>query len=69
MKLIRKTYDKMLELSEGKGAITALCAVAFAESSFFPIPPDLMLIPMSLAAPSKAWKIALIATIASVIGG
>jgi len=69
MKLIRKTYDKMLELSEGKGAMIALCAVAFAESSFFPIPPDIMLIPMILAAPSKAWKIALVATITSVIGG
>ena len=59
----------MLELSEGKGAMAALCAVAFAESSFFPIPPDIMLIPMILAAPSKAWKIALWATVASVIGG
>ena len=69
MGLIRKIYDKMLELSEGKGAMMALFAVAFAESSFFPIPPDIMLIPMILAAPSKAWRIAGLATVASVIGG
>lgn len=69
MSIIRKIYDKMLELSEGKGAMFALFAVAFAESSFFPIPPDIMLIPMVLAVPSKAWRIALLATVASVIGG
>ncbi|MBR2299399.1 MAG: DedA family protein [Alphaproteobacteria bacterium] len=69
MKFIRKIYDKMLELSEGKGAMMALFAVAFAESSFFPIPPDIMLIPMILATPSKAWKIASLATFASVVGG
>ena len=69
MKFVRKIYDKMLELSEGKGAMMALFAVAFAESSFFPIPPDIMLIPMILATPSKAWKIAGFATFASVLGG
>lgn len=69
MGFIRKIYDKMLELSEGKGAMMALFAVAFAESSFFPIPPDIMLIPMILATPSKAWKIAGLATFASVVGG
>ena len=69
MKFVRKIYDKMLELSEGKGAMMALFAVAFAESSFFPIPPDIMLIPMILATPSKAWRIAGLATLASVLGG
>lgn len=69
MGFIRKIYDKMLKLSEGKGAMVALFAVAFAESSFFPIPPDIMLIPMILAAPSKAWRIAGLATLASVLGG
>lgn len=69
MGFIRKIYDKMLKLSEGKGAMAALFAVAFAESSFFPIPPDIMLIPMILAAPSKAWRIAGLATFASVLGG
>ncbi len=47
----------------------ALFAVAFAESSFFPIPPDIMLVPMVLATPKKAYKIALFATLASVLGG
>ena len=69
MSFIRKIYDKTLALSEGKGAMFALFCVAFAESSFFPIPPDIMLIPMILATPSKAWKIAGFATLASVLGG
>ncbi len=47
----------------------ALAAVAFAESSFFPIPPDAMIIPMVLAQPQKAWRIATVALVASVIGG
>lgn len=59
----------MMELSKGNGAMLALFAVAFAESSFFPIPPDIMLIPMILATPYKAWRIASLATIASVLGG
>jgi membrane protein YqaA with SNARE-associated domain len=46
-----------------------LAAIAFAESSFFPIPPDVILIPMSLAIPRRAWRYATIATIASVAGG
>ncbi len=69
MSWIRKIYDKVIHLSEGNGAMLALFVVAFAESSFFPIPPDIMLIPMVLAMPSKAWKIASCATIASVLGG
>lgn len=69
MKFIRKIYDKTMELSKGHGAMLALFAVAFAESSFFPIPPDIMLIPMILATPYKAWRIAGLATIASVLGG
>ena len=69
MPVLNKIYDKMLKISESKGAMSALFIVAFAESSFFPIPPDIMLIPMILAAPSKAWKIAGLATFASVLGG
>lgn len=46
-----------------------LSALSFAESSFFPIPPDVMLAPMSLANPARAWRFALITTIASVLGG
>lgn len=69
MTFVRKIYDKMLALSEAKTAMLFLFLVAFAESSFFPIPPDIMLIPMILATPSKAWKIAGLATFASVLGG
>ena len=50
-------------------ALAALFLVAFAESSVFPIPPDVLIIPMVLAARDKAWTIALVATIASVLGG
>lgn len=67
--LLRKTYELMLNLSASPHAIWFLFAVAFAESSFFPIPPDIMLIPMILATPNKAWRIAAIATLASLIGG
>lgn len=67
--LLQKTYDQMLRLAADKHAMALLFIVAFAESSFFPIPPDIMIIPMVLAAPNKAWKIAGLATVASVIGG
>jgi len=62
-------YRRILSLSESRHAPYALAAIAFAESSFFPIPPDVMLIPMSLATPRRAWRYAAIATIASVAGG
>lgn len=67
--LIKATYDYMLQLAANKHAMYFLFVVAFAESSFFPIPPDIMLIPMVLAMPAKAYRIAGLATIASVIGG
>ena len=67
--LIQKTYDIKLELSAKPNAMFFLFLVAFAESSFFPIPPDVMIIPMVLATPNKAWRIAALATIASVLGG
>ena len=63
--LVKATYDYMLNLASRRNAMYFLFAVAFIESSFFPIPPDVMLIPMVLAAPTKAWRIAGIATIAS----
>ena len=62
-------YAKVRALAEGPHAERALAAVAFAESSFFPIPPDVLLAPMALANPRRAWRYALIATIASVVGG
>lgn len=67
-KFVRKIYDAVFHLSKDNGAMYWLFAVAFIESSFFPIPPDVMLIPMILAAPDKAWKIAGVATAGSVIG-
>ncbi|THD45553.1 MAG: DedA family protein [Bradyrhizobium sp.] len=64
-----RLYDRIIALSESSRAPYALAAIAFAESSFFPIPPDVMLAPMSLARPRLAWRYALIATLGSVIGG
>jgi membrane protein YqaA with SNARE-associated domain len=62
-------YPRLKALAEGPRAEAALAAVAFAESSFFPMPPDVLLAPMALANPGRAWRYALIATAASVIGG
>lgn len=66
---IQKCYDYMLDLASRPTALYFLFAVSFIESSFFPIPPDVMLIPMVLATPQKAWKIATVTTVASVLGG
>lgn len=67
--MLRALYDWVLRLSAHPRAPAALAGVSFAESSFFPIPPDAMLIPMCLARPDKAYRYALICTIASVVGG
>jgi membrane protein YqaA with SNARE-associated domain len=67
--MLKRLYDRMLEVAAGPNAMWALIAVSFAESSFFPIPGDVLMIPMMLAAPRKAWRIAAIATISSVLGG
>jgi membrane protein YqaA with SNARE-associated domain len=64
-----RIYRWTLALSESRHAPLALGAVAFAESSFFPIPPDLILVPMALARPRRAWLYATICTVASVLGG
>jgi membrane protein YqaA with SNARE-associated domain len=66
---MRRIYDWMMRKAADEHAPHALAAVSFAESSFFPIPPDVMLVPMVLAKPSRAWTYAAIATVASVIGG
>ena len=58
-----------MTLAAGPYATRALAVVAFLESSVFPIPPDAMLVPMVLARPQAAWRLALIATAASVVGG
>jgi membrane protein YqaA with SNARE-associated domain len=62
-------YDRVKALADSPYAEAALASIAFAESSFFPIPPDILLAPMALADPRRAWRFALIATIASVLGG
>ena len=67
--LTQKVYDKTLDLAARKNALSWLFAISFIESSFFPIPPDIMIIPMVLATPQKAYRIAGIALIASVLGG
>ena len=56
-RMVRKVYDWMLAMSASPNAMWFLALVAFAESSFFPIPPDIMLIPMVLAMPAKVWRI------------
>lgn len=62
-------YNWVIRLAGGKHAEPALFAVSFAESSFFPIPPDVMLAPMCFARPERAYRYALVCTIASVLGG
>ena len=67
--MLRRIYDWCVAAADKPYALWIIGAVAFAESSFFPVPPDVMLIPMSLARPNKAWLYALVCTIASVLGG
>lgn len=67
--MIKRMYDWTLSMSGHPRSLWVLAFVAFIESSFFPIPPDLLLIPLILAAPTRAFGIALIAVVASVAGG
>jgi len=67
--MLRRLYDWVIRLAGSPNAIPAMGAVAFAESSFFPIPPDVMLVPMVLANRAKAFRIALVCTVCSVLGG
>lgn len=67
--MLRALYDKTLALSGHRHAIWILAAVSFTESSFFLVPPDVLLIPMVLAARPQWFKIALVCTVASVLGG
>jgi len=67
--MLRKTYDWVMGLAGSRHAPATLFAVSFAESSFFPVPPDVMLAPMVLARPNRAFLYAFICTIASVLGG
>jgi membrane protein YqaA with SNARE-associated domain len=67
--MLRRLYDSVLRLAASPRAPAALFVVSFLESSFFPVPPDAMLAPMVLTRPEKAWRYALICTVASVLGG
>lgn len=67
--MIRRLYDWTISLAAKPYALWALAIVAFAESSFFPIPPDILLIPMIIAMPSRAFLYAGVALAASVLGG
>ncbi|MCA1775454.1 MAG: YqaA family protein [Paracoccaceae bacterium] len=67
--MIRRLYDWTMGLAQTPHALWALAIVAFIESSFFPIPPDVLMIPMIIATPHRAFRIALVATTASVLGG
>lgn len=67
--MFRALYDWTLRLAGHRHADRYMAAVSFAESSFFPIPPDVMLVPMMLARREQAYRIALICTISSVLGG
>jgi len=67
--MLKRTYDWCVGAADKPYALWVLGAVAFAESSFFPIPPDIMLLPMSVAQPKRAWLFAGVCTAASVLGG
>src|SRR5882724_6549304 len=67
--ILRRNYDWCIDAADKPYALWIMAAVSFAESSFFPIPPDVMLLPMSLARPQRAWFFAAVCTIASVAGG
>jgi len=67
--MLRRLYDRTIALASKPHAMWALGGVSFTESSFFPIPPDALLIPMVLARPDRGWTIALVCTVSSVLGG
>ena len=67
--MLRRMYEWTMAQAARPNALRVLGAVSFAESSFFPIPPDAMILPMVLARPDHAWRIALVATVTSVLGG
>jgi len=67
--MLRRIYDWCVRAADKPYALWVLAAMAFAESSFFPVPPDIMLLPMSLAQPKRAWLYATVCTTGSVLGG
>ena len=67
--MLQSRYDRTIRLADHPHALWVLAFVAFIESSVFPIPPDVLMIPMILARPSRAWLIATVALVFSVLGG
>src|SRR4029078_6209415 len=67
--MFQRLYDRTMALASHRHALWALAAVSFAESSIFPIPPDATLIPIVLAHRDRAWIMAAVCSVASVIGG
>ncbi|WP_412505573.1 YqaA family protein [Roseovarius sp. SYSU LYC5161] len=67
--MLRRLYDWTIRMAHHHNALWVLAAVSFVESSIFPIPPDVLMVPMILARPHRAWLIATVALVASVLGG
>ena len=67
--MIYRLYSRTLAVAAHRYAMAAMALISFAESSFLPLPPDILLVPMTLAQPRRAWLIAAVCTIASVTGG
>jgi membrane protein YqaA with SNARE-associated domain len=67
--MLRRLYDYFIAAAGKPHALWTMGAISFAESSFFPVPPDIMLIPMAIARPDRAWVYATVCTLASVAGG
>jgi membrane protein YqaA with SNARE-associated domain len=67
--MLKRIYDWCIAAADKPYALWIMAAMSFAESSFFPIPPDVMLLPMSLARPKRAWFFATVCTVSSVAGG
>ncbi|WP_069299936.1 YqaA family protein [Neptunicoccus sediminis] len=67
--MLRRFYEWILSLAQSRWALAALAVIAFVESSVFPIPPDVLLIPLILAAPTRAFTLAAVCTVSSVLGG
>src|SRR5215510_11747969 len=67
--MLQGLYSRTLALAASRHAMWTMAAISFAESSFLPLPPDFLLIPMTLAQPRRAWLIAVVCTVTSVLGG
>jgi membrane protein YqaA with SNARE-associated domain len=67
--MLNRLYARTLALAASPRAPWWLALIAFAESSFFPLPPDVLLVPMALSRPERAWRLAAVCTVASVAGG